>query len=63
MAWMNGAAVADAARMMRAFFLNLLMFKKQLMSMPSERLLLTETDYQLYQLKRTPQNGIALSLA
>ena len=52
-----------AAGEMRAFFLNLLMFKKQLMSMPSERLLLTETDYQLYQLKRTPQNGIALSLA
>jgi len=39
------------------------MFKKQLMSSPSERLLLAESDYQLYQLRRTPQNGIEMSLA
>lgn len=52
-----------AAGEMKAFFLNLLMFKKQLMSSPSERLLLAESDYQLYQLRRTPQNGIDMSLA
>jgi hypothetical protein len=52
-----------AAGEMKAFFLNLLMFKKQLMSSPSERLLLAESDYQLYQLRRTPQNGIEMSLA
>ncbi len=46
---------------MRTFFLNLLMFKKQLMSIPSEELLLTETDYQVYKLKRTPQNGVTLT--
>lgn len=46
---------------MRAFFLNLLMFKKQLMSTPSDRLLLTETDYSLFELKRTPQLGLELS--
>ena len=51
-----------AAGEMRAFFLNLLMFKKQLMSTPSERLLLTDMDYRLYQMSRTPQNGIALSV-
>lgn len=50
-----------AAGEMRAFFLNLLMFKKQLMSLPSERMLLTETDYQIFELRRTPTNGIALS--
>jgi len=52
-----------AAGEMKAFFLNLLMFKKQLMSSPSERLLLAEGDYQLYQLRRTPQNGIEMSVA
>jgi hypothetical protein len=52
-----------AAGEMKAFFLNLLMFKKQLMSSPSERLLLAESDYQLYQLRRTPQNGIEMSVA
>jgi hypothetical protein len=52
-----------AAGEMKAFFLNLLMFKKQLMSSPSERLLLAESDYQLYQLRRTPKNGIEMSLA
>ena len=46
---------------MRTFFLNLLMFKKQLMSIPSEELLLTETDYQVFKLKRTPQNGVTLT--
>jgi hypothetical protein len=46
---------------MRTFFLNLLMFKKQLMSTPSGELLLTETDYQIFKLTRTPQNGVALS--
>jgi hypothetical protein len=46
---------------MRTFFLNLLMFKKQLMSIPSEELLLTETDYQVFKLKRTPQNGVMLT--
>lgn len=46
---------------MRAFFLNLLMFKKQLMALPAKELLLTETDYQIYKLIRTPQNGVALS--
>jgi hypothetical protein len=51
-----------AAGEMRAFFLNLLMFKKQLMSMPSTRLLLTGGDYNLYQVSRTPTNGIAVSL-
>lgn len=50
-----------AAGEMRAFFLNLLMFKKQLMSTPSERLLLTENDYALYELARTPENGLAVS--
>ena len=52
-----------AAGEMKAFFLNLLMFKKQLMSSPSERLLLAESDYRLYQLRRTPKNGIEMSLA
>lgn len=51
-----------AAGEMRAFFLNLLMFKKQLMSMPSTRLLLTGGDYNLYQVSRTPTNGIAVSV-
>lgn len=46
---------------MRAFFLNLLMFKKQLMASPALELLLTETDYQIFKLTRTPQNGVALS--
>ena len=51
-----------AAGEMRAFFLNLLMFKKQLMATPPERLLLTETDYQLFELKRTAENGVSLSV-
>ncbi len=46
---------------MRAFFLNLLMFKKQLMASPALELLLTETDYQIFKLTRTPQHGVALS--
>lgn len=46
---------------MRTFFLNLLMFKKQLMSLPSSELLLTETDYQIFKLTRTPQNGVTLA--
>lgn len=46
---------------MRAFFLNLLMFKKQLMALPAKELLLTETDYQIYKLTRTPENGVVLS--
>lgn len=49
-----------AAGEMRAFFLNLLMFKKQLMSLPSERLLLSSADYNLYQMSRTPQNGVSI---
>jgi hypothetical protein len=52
--------VATAGEM-RAFFLNLLMFKKQLMALPAKELLLTETDYQIYKLTRTSQNGVALS--
>jgi hypothetical protein len=51
-----------AAGEMRAFFLNLLMFTNQLMSLPSTRLLLTGGDYNLYQVCRTPTNGIALSV-
>jgi len=51
-----------AASEMKAFFLNLLMFKKQMMSSPSERLFLAETDYQLYEIRRTPKNGIVMSL-
>ncbi|MBK6603358.1 MAG: hypothetical protein IPG28_17840 [Betaproteobacteria bacterium] len=50
-----------AAGEMRAFFLNLLMFKKQLMASPSDRLLITDNDYRLYQLARTSSNGVALS--
>ena len=50
-----------AAGEMRAFFLNLLMFKKQLMATPSERLLITDNDYRIYQLARTASNGVALS--
>lgn len=46
---------------MRAFFLNLLMFKKQLMATPAGELLLTESDYQIYRVKRTPQQGIAVT--
>lgn len=52
-----------AAGEMRAFFLNLLMFKKQLMALPADRLLLTEDNYGLLQLRRTPKNGLALSKA
>lgn len=52
--------VATAGEM-RAFFLNLLMFKKQLMALPAKELLLTETDYQIFKLTRTPDNGVALS--
>lgn len=52
-----------AAGEMRAFFLNLLMFKKQLMSIPSTRLLLTGGGYGLYQVSRTATNGIALSVS
>lgn len=51
-----------AAGEMRAFFLNLLMFKKQLMSLPSERLLLSGADYHMYQMSWTPQNGISIGL-
>ena len=51
-----------AAGEMRAFFLNLLMFKKQLLSNPSNRLLLTDNDYTLYEMSRTPNNGVALSV-
>ena len=47
---------------MRTFFLNLLMFKKQLMSTPSARMLLTDNDYSLYELTRTPENGIAVGV-
>jgi hypothetical protein len=50
-----------AAGEMRAFFLNLLMFKKQLMATPSERLLITDNDFRIYQLTRTNGNGVALS--
>jgi hypothetical protein len=50
-----------AAGEMRAFFLNLLMFKKQLMATPSERLLITDNDFRIYQLTRTNSNGVALS--
>lgn len=50
-----------AAGEMRAFFLNLLMFKKQLMATPSERLLITDNDYRIYQLARTANNGVTLS--
>lgn len=46
---------------MRTYFLNLLMFKKQLMSAPSDELLLTENDYQLYRLRRTPSNGVEMA--
>jgi len=46
---------------MRTFFLNLLMFKKQLMSSPSNELLLTETDYQVFKLMRTIENGVVLN--
>ena len=46
---------------MRAFFLNLLMFKKQLMASPAAELLLTETDYQIFKLTQTPHFGVALS--
>lgn len=49
-----------AAGEMRAFFLNLLMFKKQLMSLPSEKLLLSGADYNIYQMSRTPQNGVSI---
>jgi len=52
-----------AAGEMRAFFLNLLMFKKQLMATPSERLLITDNDFRIYQLTRTNGNGVALSVA
>ncbi len=51
-----------AAGEMRTFFLNLLMFKKQLMATPSEQMLLTKDDYQLYNLTRTPTNGVKLSI-
>jgi hypothetical protein len=50
-----------AASEMRAFFLNLLMFKKQLMATPSDHLILTETDYQHFQLSKTPDNGVSLT--
>jgi hypothetical protein len=46
---------------MLTFFLNLLMFKKQLMSLPSAELLLTETDYQIFKLTRTPKNDVAMT--
>lgn len=52
-----------AAGEMRTFFLNLLMFKKQLMATPSEQMLLTKDDYQLFKMTRTPSNSIKLSLA
>lgn len=52
-----------AAGEMRTFFLNLLMFKKQLMATPSEQMLLTKDDYQLFKMTRTPNNSIKLSLA
>ena len=48
-----------AAAETRTFFLNLLMFKKQLLSLPSQRLLLSH-DERLFALARTPQNGLAL---
>lgn len=50
-----------AAGEMRAFFLNLLMFKKQLMTTPSDRLLITDNDYRIFQLTRNAQNGVTLS--
>lgn len=51
-----------AAGEMRAFFLNLLMFKKQLMATPSDRLILTETDYQHFVLSKTSDNAISLQV-
>lgn len=50
-----------AAGEMRTFFLNLLMFKKQLMTTPSERLLITDNDDHIFQLTRNAQNGVTLS--
>ena len=52
-----------AAGEMRTFFLNLLMFKKQLMATPSEQMLLTKDDYQLFKMTCTHNNCIKLSLA
>jgi hypothetical protein len=51
-----------AAGEMRTFFLNLLMFKKQLMATPSEQILLTKDDYQLFKMTRTPSNSIKLRI-
>ena len=56
------AGYVPAAGEMRTFFLNLLMFKKQLMSNPSSRLLITDNDYTLYEMTRTPNNEVALSV-
>jgi len=58
----NPRRVCTSRGEMRAFFLNLLMFKKQLMSTPSERLILADNDYILYQVSRTPDNGVSLSI-
>ena len=50
-----------AAKEMKSFFLNLLMFKKQLMSTPSPQLLLSGDDFETYQLSRTPENKITIA--
>ena len=52
-----------AAGEMRTFFLNLLMFKKQLMATPSEQMLLTKDDYQMFKMTRTQNNSVKLSLS
>jgi hypothetical protein len=50
--------VATAGEM-KAFFLNLLMFKKKMLTKPTDRLLLTATGYRFYEVTRTHDNRIS----
>jgi hypothetical protein len=45
----------------QTFFLNLDMFKRRLASRPSDRILLTDDDTNLYEIKRTPDAKIAMT--
>lgn len=45
----------------KTFFLNLLMFKRQLMTHPADRVILTDDDVNLFQIKKTATGNLVMS--
>jgi hypothetical protein len=45
----------------RTFFLNLEMFKRRIISGPSDRIILTEDDTTLFEIRRDPQNRLVMA--